>query len=316
MGIGRVPQVVVVLAVATRALAAPSAPAPVDRSVLVMSLEAKTGVAKDMAELLSENLATEVRQARVFTRVVTLAEIEAAVGLEQRKQLMNCNTQSCMAEIAASMQVRYLISGNLGKLGASYVMNLKLIEATSGVALASASPRVSGNSEEALLDAIRPAVDSIIRDANLPRLPGAPAPAPGPPARAPAPVAGPQPAPAPAPASPPAASAQAEAAAVPAAADEAKGGRTGLIVAALGACGLLPVLLLAGVAMGAAGFAGYVLETMFVGAVPFVVSGVPPTAKLGMAAGSGAAGGVAALLALVGVAASVAVMVVGLVVLR
>ncbi|MEW5854288.1 MAG: hypothetical protein AB2A00_36275 [Myxococcota bacterium] len=146
---------------------------PPSPSVAVSSLENKTGVNADVAELLTDNVVNEVRQSRAFSRVVSAKEIQAALGYEQQKQLMNCNSESCMAQIAAALEVTHLITGNIGRLGGSYLFNLKLIDARTGVAAGAVAQRIPASSDEALLDTVRPSVDQLLRQAGIPSRRGA-----------------------------------------------------------------------------------------------------------------------------------------------
>jgi len=85
-------------------------------SLAVMSLESKAGVSPDIAALLSGHLADRMRGSGRFSRVITNQEIDAMLGLEKQKQLMQCDSQSCMAELAGALGVDFVTSGQVGKL--------------------------------------------------------------------------------------------------------------------------------------------------------------------------------------------------------
>lgn len=140
-------------------------------SVAVFALEPKNGVNRDSADLLTENLVQEIRRARAFSRVVSAKEIETVLGLEQRKQMMNCSDSSCVAELADSLGVDFVLAGTVGRLGEYTVLNLQLVSAKTGVAVGSVSEKFHQRSEAALLEAVPPAVTSLLNEAGLTRHP-------------------------------------------------------------------------------------------------------------------------------------------------
>ena len=93
-------------------LTLPAAPPPpvVDRSVAVM------GVEKSLALVVGSALADEVRQTGAFSRVISTAEVEALIGLEARRQMLDCDNGSCMADLAGAMGVRFVLMGSLARL--------------------------------------------------------------------------------------------------------------------------------------------------------------------------------------------------------
>jgi hypothetical protein len=110
-----------------------------------VNLDAKT------ADLYSDYFAQKLAEAGHF-RVSTRSEVGALLGFERQKQLLGCSdsSSSCLAELAGALGVDGIVVGNLGKLGREYVVTLKIIDASNGSVLASASSRVGD--EQALLD--------------------------------------------------------------------------------------------------------------------------------------------------------------------
>lgn len=141
--------------------------ADVGPTVAVLPLEAKTGVEPSTADVVSDNLLDQMRRSHAFSRVVSAKEIEALMGLEQKKQLLSCSSESCMAELAGALGVDFLMQGSLARLGATFVFNAKLLNVRTGVAASSVSHRLKGTSEETLLDGVGPAVVQLIREAGL-----------------------------------------------------------------------------------------------------------------------------------------------------
>lgn len=75
--------------------------------------------------------------------VTTSNQVAQLLGVERQKQLLGCTEDSsCLVEVAAALGGETLISGNLGKIGTAYTINLRLISATTGKTIAAASDRV------------------------------------------------------------------------------------------------------------------------------------------------------------------------------
>lgn len=137
-------------------------PAPQSISVAILALEAKGGVPASSAQLLTEALAQEVRATGAFSRVATSQDLEAALGFDRQKQLINCDNLSCLAEVAGALNVDLLLAGSVGKLGESYVVSLKLLDARSGTAPAAVTERIRASSEDGLLDRLQPMVRKLV----------------------------------------------------------------------------------------------------------------------------------------------------------
>jgi len=136
-------------------------------TVAVFALAPEHGVAEGIARLLSEQLTQKVRQSAAFARVVSAQEVEALLGFERQKQMMNCDAAGCMAEIAGSLGVDFLMVGSVGKIGESFLINVKLLNVKLGLPAASVSERMRGTSEEALLDSVAPCVRALLGEAHL-----------------------------------------------------------------------------------------------------------------------------------------------------
>jgi len=173
------------LAAAIHLLSATSGAAP---SVAVLTLEHKQGVSADVAELLTENLSATVRETRRFSRVIGTKDIEQVLGFERQKQLLNCESSSCMAELAGALGVDYIISGTLGQLGSTWLFNAMLFNTRTGDTEGKVSRKIKGQTEEVLLEAVDAIVADLLRDSKVSKPGAAALPAPAP---APAPVAAP-----------------------------------------------------------------------------------------------------------------------------
>ncbi len=140
------------------------APAPVAAapSAALMNLVALEGVRASTAELLTSNLVAHLRGTNHFSRVVTNAEIQSLLGLEQQQQLLNCDTSSCMAELAGAMGVDYVVRGTIGRLGQTWTVNISMLNTNSGLAERTVLRTVPGSDEAALLPVMKEVADQLV----------------------------------------------------------------------------------------------------------------------------------------------------------
>lgn len=85
--------------------------------------------------------------------VVATSEKDVAqvLGVERQKALLGCGDSSgCSVELAGALGVDAIIVGSLARVGAGYTVNLRVLRASSGTVLATATERVA--SESALQD--------------------------------------------------------------------------------------------------------------------------------------------------------------------
>src|SRR5688500_15119756 len=93
-------------------------------TLAVFPLLARTGVSKDTAEFMTDRLLERVRASGRFKRVIGTGEIELAISLEQRRQLVDCDSTSCLTEIAGALNVDRLLHGSAGRVGDLYAVSL------------------------------------------------------------------------------------------------------------------------------------------------------------------------------------------------
>ena len=138
-----IPALVVALLVATAAAAEKP-------RLAVMELAAKSGIKQEQLDVLGDMLATEIRMIGVHD-VITKSDIQAMIGLERSKELLSCDDASCMAEIGGALGVELMVTGNVGRFGQVYAVNLKLINVKKAKVENSIFRKVAGG-EQALLE--------------------------------------------------------------------------------------------------------------------------------------------------------------------
>jgi hypothetical protein len=121
------------------------------------------GVAQGMATLLGDYLLEQLRDSKAFGRVVGSGEVETLIGFERQKQMMDCDNQSCLAEVAGMLGVDFLLTGSIGKIGNSFLFNVKLLNARNGTAAASVGRKLEGTTDDALVDSVHPIVVELLQ---------------------------------------------------------------------------------------------------------------------------------------------------------
>ncbi len=116
----------VALALPARAQADDPSKAPKKTKLAVFDVHAQ-GVDASTAATLTDVLAVELGKVPSL-EVVTNAQVQSLLGLQQKKSMLGCDDVSCMAEIAGSLGVDKLCIGSLGKIDQYDVLTLRVID--------------------------------------------------------------------------------------------------------------------------------------------------------------------------------------------
>jgi hypothetical protein len=85
------------------------------------------GVGGDLGPQLVNLLVTHLRGAGTY-EVLAQADVVTMIGVEQQRQLVGCDDASCMAELGGALGARWMVSGQVGKLGERRILTLKLLD--------------------------------------------------------------------------------------------------------------------------------------------------------------------------------------------
>jgi len=114
-----------------------SAPATALVTVLLLGgatpLRAASTADVQAARTLSSLAAIELARDKRFD-VLSTADLREVVALEGEKQALGCDvdSSSCLAEVAGAMGARFVVFGQLGKLGTAPVLTLSLYDSDEG----------------------------------------------------------------------------------------------------------------------------------------------------------------------------------------
>jgi TolB-like protein len=119
-----------------------------------------SGLSPDVAQNLTQVLSVEVKGVEGST-VVSREDIFAMLRLLQVKMQVGCSDDGCMTQIAGALGVDRLITGDAGKVGSTFLINLRLIDARSGLVENRVLERFEGDEDE-LLRAVRHAARNLL----------------------------------------------------------------------------------------------------------------------------------------------------------
>lgn len=115
------------------------------------------GMPAERGTLFNEHLASSLVRAGV--RVSTANSIREVLGIERQRQLLGCSDSGCDVELASALGADGIVTGQLGVVGSSIQVNVKVISARSGDVIETLQERVP--TEEAALDALDAAADRL-----------------------------------------------------------------------------------------------------------------------------------------------------------
>lgn len=135
--------------------------------IAVLPISHGEGVPDTTTEALTESLAAEVRKTS-GAEVVTKREIESVLSLEMQKQMLGCQTDSCMAELGGALGVDILVTGDVARLGQSWLVHFKVVKASKAQVVSQADRRIRGGTIDDVLDVLPDMVRELFPGAKKP----------------------------------------------------------------------------------------------------------------------------------------------------
>jgi len=123
-------------------------------SLAIMTLDVRGSVPRATAQILTEAVTDAVRRSQRFSTVMSADEIESMLSLEKQRQMLDCSSSSCIAEIAGALDVDQALMGSVSRLGRSYLLTLKLVDVRHVKVTASVSERIKNGGGDELLDVV------------------------------------------------------------------------------------------------------------------------------------------------------------------
>jgi len=123
---------------------------------VVTPIAAQRNVDEGLVSVLGDIMLSELQKRG--GQVVGYSDIQAMLDNEAAKNVLDCDGTNCLAELGDAMGARYLIHSSLGRIGAQYVLNLKLIDVEKATVKARVTRQVGSEDEAALIEVVRTAV--------------------------------------------------------------------------------------------------------------------------------------------------------------
>lgn len=136
-------------AAAPRTLPPKTAPEPSMQGVVVWRLEAKTGVSEKDIDSISGYITAEVERLSGH-KAISEADIRTVLKGEELRQKCGAEATSCLVEIGSALGVPEAVSGDLGKLGSFWLLNLRRLNVRTAVVIGRSSRNIEGSMDDLL----------------------------------------------------------------------------------------------------------------------------------------------------------------------
>ena len=128
--------------------------------MVVTPIAAQRNVDEGLVNVLGDVMLSELQERGLD--VVGYSDIKAMLDNEAAKTALSCDAANCLAELGDAMGARFLIHSNLGRIGAQYVFNMKLIDVEQATVKKRVTRQVSSEDEAALIAVVKSAVSELI----------------------------------------------------------------------------------------------------------------------------------------------------------
>lgn len=153
-------------------LSSPVAAAPAERAEAKRSLRLAvydfelSGVDPRVGRIVTDSVVAELRKLQRLS-VIGMDEVRAMLDLEAQKQLVGCEDESCLAEIADALGVDALVIGSIARSQDQHVFGLRRIDQRRAEVVGSVTHRLEADTGESLLAAVGPSVEELFPDHPL-----------------------------------------------------------------------------------------------------------------------------------------------------
>jgi len=151
-----------------------AAPRPALR-IATLQLEG-AGVPEGMAASATVLVPTEVRRARPDAQVISSEDVRSLLSHQKNRLVLGCGADAaCLADLGGVLGVDEIVAGRIGRLGETFVLELRRLDVKQARNLASVTRAVG--SAEALVGAVRSAAGELYASPPLPAATAGAAPA-------------------------------------------------------------------------------------------------------------------------------------------
>jgi TolB-like protein len=124
-----------------------------------------TGLTENEALSLSDALRSEIGKTGKF-QVMERSQMAEILKEQMFQSSGACDETSCAVEIGKQLSVPYVVLGNIGRVGKTYTLNVRLVEVGSGKIIRDFTEYHKGNSDELLTKVVPKVVQKIVGKHN------------------------------------------------------------------------------------------------------------------------------------------------------
>lgn len=135
--------------------------------VAVMELTMPADVRRELAATVNGTVAETLDRLGAFS-AISSREVAQMLELEANRQLLGCDTGTCLADIGGALGADYLVTGTLNVSGGTYTVQLQLTNIAQSRVDGRASREYAGN-EAGLMEEVRLATRALVRNVMVDR---------------------------------------------------------------------------------------------------------------------------------------------------
>ena len=118
-------------------------------TIVVWKLVARSAISSDEVESISGYLASQVEQIS-GRKVISESDVETILETEAKKQSCGADDTLCMAEIGGALGVPEAMSGDIGKVGNTWIINLRRIDVEKVAVIKRLSRHIKGSIDDVI----------------------------------------------------------------------------------------------------------------------------------------------------------------------
>lgn len=123
---------------------------------------------KQVVSLLEDKLLVEARRHRARFDVLGTGDVQGILNVEAAAQAMGCDQVSCASELADALDAPQIVTGQLGKVGARWLLTLTRTDRRTMRVVARTQTEAVGDTPEPLLARMPAQVDELFGATPLP----------------------------------------------------------------------------------------------------------------------------------------------------
>ncbi len=105
---------------------------PTKPSIAVMEITASESLDAAVVKLLNERVLARINTNNRFENVIGSSDIQAMLDLEQTRNALGCDDESCLTELGGALGVPYLMVANIGSFAGQFIVNMKVLKVEDG----------------------------------------------------------------------------------------------------------------------------------------------------------------------------------------